>query len=97
MGRGIVQLFAQSGAPVKFYDASASAVSAAHAFVIDMLNKRVEKGRISRAEGDQSINNLIPCTRINDIADCDIVIEAVVEDLQIKQQLFAEIESVVSP
>lgn len=97
MGRGIVQLFAQSGSPVKFYDASASAVSAAHAFVIDMLNKRVEKGRISRAEGDQAINNLIPCTRINDIAECDIVVEAVVEDLQIKQQLFAEIESVVSP
>ena len=50
MGRGIVQLFAQSGHRVKFYDTSETAVVAAHSFVTDMFDSKVDKGRISREE-----------------------------------------------
>ncbi len=97
MGRGIVQLFAQSGHRVKFYDTSEAAVAAAHAFVTDMFDSKVSKGRISREEADQATANLAPCTQLGDIADCDIVVEAVLEDLEIKRGLFAELETVVSP
>ena len=97
MGRGIVQLFAQSGHTVKFYDTSDAAVEAGHSFVTDILNSKVDKGRISQEEADQAIGNLVPCTTLADIADCDMVVEAVLEDLQVKQGLFAELEAVVSP
>ena len=97
MGRGIVQLFAQSGHRVKFYDTSEAAVAAAHSFVTDMFDSKVDKGRISREEANQATANLVPCTQLGDIADCDIVVEAVLEDLEIKRGLFAELETVVSP
>ena len=97
MGRGIVQLFAQSGHRVKFYDTSEAAVAAAHAFVSDMFDSKVSKGRISQEEADQATANLVPCTQLGEIADCDIVVEAVLEDLEIKRGLFAELETVVSP
>ena len=97
MGRGIVQLFAQSGHRVKFYDTSEAAVAAAHSFVTDMFDSKVDKGRISREEADNAIANLVPCTQLGDIADCDIVVEAVLEDLEVKRGLFAELETVVSP
>ena len=97
MGRGIVQLFAQSGHRVKFYDTSEAAVAAAHSFVTDMFDSKVNKGRISREEADNAIANLVPCTQLGDIADCDIVVEAVLEDLEVKRGLFAELETVVSP
>ena len=97
MGRGIVQLFAQSGHRVKFYDTSEAAVAAAHSFVTDMFDSKVNKGRISREEADNAIANLVPCTQLGDIADCNIVVEAVLEDLEVKRGLFAELETVVSP
>ncbi len=97
MGRGIVQLFAQSGHRVKFYDTSEDAVAAAHSFITGMFNSKVDKGRISRAEADQATANLVPCTQLGDIADCDIVVEAVLEELEVKRGLFAELETVVSP
>ena len=97
MGRGIVQLFAQSGHRVKFYDTSEAAVAAAHSFVTDMFDSKVDKGRISREEADKAKAQLVPCTQLGDIADCETVIEAVLEDLEVKRGLFAELEAVVSP
>ena len=97
MGRGIVQLFAQSGHRVKFYDASEPAIAAAQSFITGMFDSKVDKGRISKEEANQATANLIPCTQLGDIADCDIVVEAVLEDLEVKRSLFAELETVVSP
>ncbi|MEM1402108.1 MAG: 3-hydroxyacyl-CoA dehydrogenase [Pseudomonadota bacterium] len=97
MGRGIVQLFAQSGNTVKFYDTSAAAVTAAQTFVTEMFNNKVAKGRMSQGEAEQAIRNLIPCSSLADIADCDLVIEAILENLKVKRALFEELESVVSP
>ena len=96
MGRGIVQLFAQSGHRVKFFDTSEAAVAAAHTFVTDMFDSKVSKGRISREEADQATANLVPCTQLGEIADCNIVVEAVLEDLEVKRGLFAELETVVA-
>ena len=96
MGRGIIQLFAQSGHTVKFFDTSEAAVTAAHAFVSDMLQSKVDKGRMSQSEVDQAITNLVPCAALGDIADCNVVVEAVLEDLEVKQSLFAQLEKVVS-
>lgn len=97
MGRGIVQLFAQSGYRVKFFDNSATAVAAAHTFVSDMFNNKVAKGRISQQQADAAIKNLCPCNELKAIADCDMVVEAIIEDLHIKQSLFAELEATVPP
>ncbi|MGI9331135.1 MAG: 3-hydroxyacyl-CoA dehydrogenase [Gammaproteobacteria bacterium] len=97
MGRGIAQLFAQSGHRVKFYDTSESAVESAHSFVTDMFDSKVDKGRISREEAERATANLVPCTQLGDVADCDLVVEAVLEDLEVKRGLFAALETVVSP
>jgi len=97
MGRGIVQLFAQSGHRVKFFDATAGATKAANTFITDMFQHKANKSRISPQEADAAIGNLVPCTQLSDIADCDIVVEAIIEDLYIKQRLFADLEAIVAP
>ena len=97
MGRGIVQLFAQSGYRVKFFDNSGSAVAAAHSFVSDMFTNKAAKGRISQQQADAAIKNLYPCNELTAIADCDLVVEAIIEDLEIKQSLLTELEGIVSP
>ena len=97
MGRGIMQLFAQTGHRVKFFDASDAAVAAAHAFVSDRLLAKVDKGRMTQVEADGAIANLQPCAALDDIADCGVVVEAILEDLATKQTLFAQLEEIVSP
>ena len=77
MGRGIVQLFAQSGHRVKFYDASEAAVAAAQSFVTDMFDSKVAKGRISKEEANQATANLIPCTQLGDIVFVELPEEGI--------------------
>lgn len=97
MGRGIVQLFAQAGHDVYFYDAVEGAVSKAQSFVEDMVRRAAEKGRISHTTAAAVKARLIPCQGLDELAECDIVIEAVIENLEIKRKLFRELEAAVSP
>lgn len=96
MGRGIVQLFAQSGYSVYLFDASDKAVAAGLAYVGDMVDKLVGKGKLSAVEGSETKQRLIPCAELSDLSSCDLVIEAVVENIDVKRSLFVELEAVVS-
>lgn len=95
MGRGIVQLFAQAGYEVRCFDAQEGAAQKARDFVSEMILRGVEKGRLSQQEADSSIARIFTCTFLEDLAGCDIVIEAIVEDLDVKRRLFSALESVV--
>ena len=96
MGRGIAQLFLQAGYPVRLYDTQAGALEGAAEFVGKMIGRQVEKGRHTQGEADSMLAGLTLCRSLDDLASCRVVIEAVVELLDVKKQLFAQLENIVS-
>lgn len=97
MGRGIIQLFAQSGYQVFCFDSFAGAVPKAVDFVAGLLDRAVEKGRSSRDEADATLARIHACDSLSQLAECDLVVEAIIETIEAKQAAFKELESVVSP
>lgn len=96
MGRGIVQLFAQAGHTVHCHDAMAGAAAKAVEFAVGMIGRGVEKGRIS-ADAFAAVRARVhACGKLEDLAACDVVIEAIVEDLGVKRELFKALEAVVA-
>lgn len=95
MGAGIAQLAAVHGHPVLLLDAAEGAAAAAIARIAKMLAALVEKGRISEADCSAAIARLQPVDKLDAMAGTALVIEAIVENLQIKQQLMRSLEQVV--
>ncbi len=95
MGRGIVQLFAQAGHRVLCFDTVAGAAHKAVVFVAGMVERGVEKGRITRADFERIRAGIAACDDFAGLAECHVVIEAIVEDLAVKRELFAALEGVV--
>lgn len=97
MGTGIAQLLAAQGHEVLLFDTNAEALRRSHAYMERMIQKEVEKKRID-ARTAILIRNRIK--HVDDdfkvFAKCPLVIEAVIEDLAVKQQLFSELEAAVS-
>jgi 3-hydroxybutyryl-CoA dehydrogenase len=97
MGRGIAQISAQAGSMVMLMDAQAGAAEKARDAICAQWDKLVEKGRLGADLASACKARLVPASKLNDLADCDLVIEAIVERLDVKQTLFAELEALVSP
>lgn len=97
MGRGIAQLFAGAGLPVRLYDSSAQAVQQALAFNRELLERSVAKGKLSPDALAATLQRLQPAHSLDELADCDLLIEAIIEDLGAKQALLAELEARVAP
>jgi 3-hydroxybutyryl-CoA dehydrogenase len=93
MGAGIAQIAAASGHPVVVYDNNTSALQQAQNRLTSTLWKLKEKGRLPNAE--EVIGRLSFTNNLNDLAECNLVIEAIVENLSIKQQVFAALEQQV--
>ena len=96
MGRGIVQVAAAGGCKVVLFDTNADAAKEAVDFVGNMLNRNVEKGRMAEEDAQAAIANIEVVGSLAGFAHCQIVIEAVVENLEIKNVVFREIEAAVS-
>lgn len=96
MGRGIVQLFAAAGHAVCCFDAQAGAAEKAKQAVVGMVQRGVEKGRITQAEVDALAGRITACESMSGLTDCTLVIEAIIEDLAAKRGLFAALEAIVS-
>ncbi len=96
MGRGIAQLFAQSGGAVRLYDSNPSALDSAIASVADTFAKLVEKGRMSGDAAAAARSRLEPAASLSALSDCDLVVEAIVERLDAKRELFVQLESIVT-
>ncbi len=97
MGAGIAQLAAVHGHPVRLLDTTEGAAAAAIARIEKVLAALVDKGRISEADCSAAISRLQPVDKLDAMADAALVIEAIVENLQIKQQLIRSLEQVVTP
>lgn len=96
MGRGIVQLFAQAGYRVRCFDTQTGAAAKAVDFVTGMIGRGVEKGRLTADEFDHIRGRIHPCNEMMDLADCEVIVEAIIEDLEAKRALFCALEGVVS-
>ncbi len=97
MGRGIAQIAAQAGTKVYLFDNQSEATSKAISAITAAWDKQVAKGKLTPDQAAAFKTNLLPCTALVNLATCDLVIEAIVERLDIKQSLFAQLESIVLP
>lgn len=95
MGRGIAQIAAQAGSTVRLFDAQPQAVEKARAEISSQWTRLQEKGRMDEAAVRACNERLRPAAALSELADCDLVVEAIVERLDVKKQLFAELEAIV--
>jgi len=96
MGSGIAQVAATAGCVVKVYDVNTGALDKSKAKLEKIMNRLIEKGRIDEAEKNRIQSNIQYVGQLKDMADSDLIIEAIIEDLDIKKKVFAELESLVS-
>src|SRR5215218_7938322 len=97
MGAGIAQVSAQSGHETVGREISDDLNERARTTIERYLERAVEKGRMSDTDKDAALRRLTLTTELDELADCDLVIEAIVEELGPKRELFAELESVCRP
>jgi 3-hydroxybutyryl-CoA dehydrogenase len=97
MGNGIAQVFAQAGFDVRLIDSAAPALDRARATIERSLARFVEKGRMTAAERDAALGRLSAGTSVDSVADCDYIVEAIFEDLQVKRSLFARLDQITRP
>ncbi len=97
MGRGIAQVAAQTGYTVltheqdkKFFDNGIGAITKS-------LDKRVAKGKLDEDTKNKTLSNISFAASLSDFADCDFVIEAVTENIEVKKAIFKELDGVCKP
>ncbi|MFT5751901.1 MAG: 3-hydroxybutyryl-CoA dehydrogenase [Flavobacteriales bacterium] len=96
MGSGIAQVAATAGCLVKLFDLNESALEKAKKSLEKILDRLVEKGRINTDEKSRIQGNILYINSLKDLADADMTIEAIVENLEVKRKVFAELETYVS-
>ncbi len=97
MGRGIAQVTAQGGMKAIMFDAAPGGAAKAKAGIVDVLKGLAAKGRLTDADVAKAEANLGVADKIEDLKACHIVVEAVFENLEVKQKLFGELEAVIAP
>lgn len=96
MGIGIAQVAASNGCNVFLFDANASQTEKALQNLEKILTRLAEKQKISFEESEQIFNRVKFCTELKDLKDSDLVIEAIIENKEIKTKVFSELEKYVS-
>ena len=96
MGSGIAQVAATSGCDVKLFDTNKEALAKSKINLENTLSKLVEKSKISTNEKSRIQNNISYVNSLKDLSDSDLIIEAIIENLEVKQKLFADLEKTVS-
>src|SRR5208283_4256809 len=94
MGAGIVQLFAQAGYDVMAVDTVPSMLEKGLKGIDKRLAGRVEKGKLSEDEKKAMMGRIKTSSKLQDLADCDLVEEAAPEDLELKKKVFAELDKI---
>lgn len=97
MGSRIAQITALSGYPVIVRELEDRLYQDGFARVKKSLAGRVEKGKLDQKAADEAFANLKGTTKLDDLKGCDLVIEAVVEDLKIKNEMFAALDKICPP
>jgi len=97
MGSGIAQVSAGAGFPTTVCEVSPAVLEKGLGSIKKFLQGGVEKGKVAPYQMDKTLANLRGTARLEDLADCDIVVEAIVENLDAKRDLFGKLESTVKP
>lgn len=95
MGAGIAQVISFSGLPVVLKDTDDARVQKGLEMVRKVYQGRVDKGKMTASEMDQKMKLVIGSTSYDDFKDCDLVVEAVFENMKVKQQVFQDLEKVL--
>ncbi|MER5306897.1 3-hydroxyacyl-CoA dehydrogenase [Streptomyces sp. NPDC002773] len=95
MGQGIAQVALVAGHPVRLYDSAPGRAAEAVAALTARLDRLVEKGRLDATAREAAVGRLHAAEDLAELADAALVVEAIVELLPVKQQLFADLEKVV--
>lgn len=93
MGSGIAQVAAQAGHPVFLHDQREGAAEAGRAGIARQLQRRVDKGKMSQQALDDIVGRIHPVAALEEVAEAGLVIEAIVEDLDIKRALLSRLEA----
>ncbi len=96
MGSGIAQVAATAGCKVKLYDTNQAALDKAKVSLEKILNRLIEKGRIDTEEKNRIQSNISYVDNLKSLSDSSLTIEAIIENLEIKQKVFSELESYVT-
>ena len=96
MGRGIVQIAALAGSQVRLSDARDGAATAAKETLATTLETLTNRGKLTADAASAALARILPAASLTELADCDLIIEAIVEDLGAKKTLFTELETLVS-
>lgn len=93
MGAGIAQVCAQSGFQVLLNDVNEEALDKGMKNIEKLLSRAVEKERISETDKTDTINRLTPSSEIKDAGSCDLIIEAIVENMDVKTKVFSNLDA----
>ena len=96
MGAGIAQLAVEAGFETAGREVSMELAERARDRIAHFLTRKVEKGQVEQADRDAAVGRLALTTEVADLADCDLVVEAIVEELDPKQELFAELDRITA-
>ena len=97
MGSGIAQVSAAAGFPTTVREVTEALGAKSRDSIEKTLAKGIERGKVTEAQRDSTLANLRFVTRVEDLADSDLLIEAVVEDLDVKNSLWSELDRVAQP
>jgi 3-hydroxybutyryl-CoA dehydrogenase len=97
MGAGIAQLCLEAGVDTVGREVTLELAEKAHGRIAHFLTRKVEKGQLDESARDEVVGRMTLTTELEDLADCDVVIEAIVEELEPKRQLFAELDRICRP
>jgi len=97
MGAGIAYVCARGGMDVVLKDVTQEAADKGRDYSVKLFDKAVSRGKITREKADETLARITPTASVDDLAGCDLVIEAVFESTELKHKVFAEIENVVAP
>jgi 3-hydroxybutyryl-CoA dehydrogenase len=97
MGSGIAQVFAASGVDVLMTDVNGAAVQRGVDTVSKNLDRLLAKQKISETDKQATLGRIRTATRLTEVADCDVVIEAATEKIELKLQIFAELDRIAKP
>ena len=93
MGGGIAQVAAASGFATRVREVSDALCQRGKSGIEKQLNKAIEKGKLTAEQRDATLSRLTFTTAVKDLKDCDIVIEAVIEELDIKNAMWKELDA----